>query len=219
MTDYAYNPFTDELDIVGGAGTPWVGITLIEDNGDGTLTITYWDWSTMVTGNLKWANWTDGDDGTDWREIELQKWTTHIQRRYVWVATWTDLVALVDLQWDKWDKWDKWDDGEVWLLKTTSITTSATPTPDMDTTDLYIITALADAATIWAPTWTIAQWRKLFIRIKDAGVAKTLAWNAIYRVIWTTLPTTTVIGKTIYVWAVYNLDDSKRDVLAVSTEV
>lgn len=79
-------------------GDPGVGITLIEDNGDGTLTLTYWDWSaTVVTSDLS---------GNDWREVELQKGTTHIQRRYVWEATWTDLIAISELQWEPGTPWD-----------------------------------------------------------------------------------------------------------------
>jgi hypothetical protein len=40
----------------------------------------------------------DGVDGTDGREIELQKSTTHIQWRYVGDVDWIDLVALADLK-------------------------------------------------------------------------------------------------------------------------
>lgn len=35
--------------------------------------------------------------GTDGREVELRRGTTHIQWRYVGAATWTDLVALADI--------------------------------------------------------------------------------------------------------------------------
>lgn len=39
-----------------------------------------------------------GADGTDGREVEFQTSATHIQWRYVGVATWTDLIALSALK-------------------------------------------------------------------------------------------------------------------------
>ena len=41
---------------------------------------------------------TDYDDGTDGKEVEFQKSTTHIQWRYVGDTTWIDLVALEDIK-------------------------------------------------------------------------------------------------------------------------
>lgn len=49
---------------------------------------------------------TGGNDGTDGREIELQKGATHIQWRYVGEESWKDLVALADLKGAKGDKGD-----------------------------------------------------------------------------------------------------------------
>lgn len=103
--------------------------------------------------------------------------------------------------------------------RVTSVASSATPTPDADTTDLYLITALAAAAAFGAPTGTPAQGQKLIIRIKDNGTARALSWNAIYRVIGTTLPLTTVISKTLYLGFMYNSTDTKWDLLAVGQEV
>ena len=102
---------------------------------------------------------------------------------------------------------------------TTSIASSATPTPNSDTTTYYTITALAAGATFGAPTGSPVNGQRLFIRIKDNGTARTLAWNAAYRAIGIVLPTTTVISKTLYVGCVYNSTDSKWDVLAVAQEV
>jgi hypothetical protein len=58
----------------------------------------------------------------------------------------------------------------------------------------------------------------LFLRFKDAGVAKTITWNAIFRAVGVTLPTTTVANKTHYVYAKYNVADTKWDVLDVKQE-
>jgi hypothetical protein len=58
----------------------------------------------------------------------------------------------------------------------------------------------------------------LEIRIKDNGTARTLAFNAIYRAVGVTLPTTTVISKTLYLFCRYNSTDTKWDVLDVKLE-
>lgn len=98
-----------------------------------------------------------------------------------------------------------------------TITSSSTPSPDADTTDLFTVTALAAAATFAAPSGTPADGQKLMVRIKDNGTAQTLAWNSIYRSSTdVALPTTTTISKTMYVGFQYNGADSKWDCLAVN---
>jgi hypothetical protein len=105
------------------------------------------------------------------------------------------------------------------LPRVASTTSSATPTPNADTTDMYILTAQAAAAAFAAPTGSPVQGQQLMIRIKDDGTARALTWNAIFRVIGVTLPATTVISKTLYIGAKYNSTDTKWDVLAVGQEV
>jgi hypothetical protein len=95
---------------------------------------------------------------------------------------------------------------------------SATPTPSADNHDQYNVTALAAAATFGAPTGTPTDGQRLIIRVKDNGTARTLAYNAIYRAIGVTLPTTTTISKTIVLGCIYNSADSKWDVVAVAEE-
>lgn len=102
--------------------------------------------------------------------------------------------------------------------RVTSTASSATPTPNADTDDQYNLTALAATAAFAAPTGTPTDGQSLIIRIKDNGTARTLSWNAIYRAIGVTLPTTTVISKTMYIGMRYNAADTKYDVLAVSVE-
>lgn len=97
-------------------------------------------------------------------------------------------------------------------------TSSATPQPDADAHDQFNVTALGEGATFAAPSGTPTNGQKLIIRIKDDGTARSLAFNAIYRAIACTLPTTTVLGKTTYIGAIYNSADSKWDVLGVATE-
>lgn len=100
-----------------------------------------------------------------------------------------------------------------------TVVSSATPTPDADAHDEYTVTALAVNAVFAAPTGTPVEGQPLMIRIKDAGVSKTLGFNAIYRIIGTTLPAATVANKTVYVGCIYNAADSKWDVLGVNQEV
>ncbi len=99
-----------------------------------------------------------------------------------------------------------------------TVASSATPTPDADAHDQYNVTALAEAATFGAPTGTPVDGQTLKIRIKDDGTGRAVAWNAIYRAIGTTLPTSTTAGKLIYIGLIYNSIDTKWDCVAVSTE-
>ncbi len=99
--------------------------------------------------------------------------------------------------------------------RVTSEASNATPTPNIDTTDVHIITALAAGATFAAPTGTPTQGQQLIIRIKDNGTARSLGWNAIYRASSDlALPTTTILSKTLYCGFVYNSTDTKWDLLA-----
>ena len=110
-------------------------------------------------------------------------------------------------------------DSTIYGKKTTSETSSATPTPTGNyAQNEYYLTALAAGATFAAPSGTPVNGNNLIIRIKDAGAAKTLGFNAIFRAIGVDLPTTTVISKTIYLGCKYNSADSKWDVLAVGQE-
>lgn len=102
----------------------------------------------------------------------------------------------------------------------TTTASSATPTPTGGSLrNFFTVTALAANATFAAPSGTPVDGNYLTIRIKDNGTSRTLSWNAIYRVIGTTLPTATTISKTIYVGCRYNSADTKWDVIAVASEV
>lgn len=92
--------------------------------------------------------------------------------------------------------------------------THATPTPVGDNYDAVYITAQAGNAAFGAPTGTPTNFQRLIIRIKDNGTARLLTWNAIYRAgTDIALPTTTVLGKTIYLEFFYNTADSKWDLV------
>jgi hypothetical protein len=103
-------------------------------------------------------------------------------------------------------------------LATVTTTSASSLTPVITTANLYAYTALAANLTINAPSGTPADGHQLDFRFKDSGTARTLTWNAIFRAIGVTLPTTTVIGKTMYVRTRYNVADTKFDVLQVLQE-
>jgi hypothetical protein len=94
------------------------------------------------------------------------------------------------------------------VTRVTGTTSSATPTPDADATDLYSLTALATNPTFGQPTGTPANGQKMMIRIKDNGTARTLSWNAAYVAGGVSLPTTTVAGKIMHLGFIYNTDNS-----------
>ena len=93
-----------------------------------------------------------------------------------------------------------------------SIVSSASITPD---SNHYYVTALAEAATINAPSGTPENGQRILIRIEDNGTSQTLSWNAIYRGFNDLLPTSTSPGVPKYICAVYNSEDTKWDVLTI----
>jgi hypothetical protein len=95
---------------------------------------------------------------------------------------------------------------------------SSTPTPNADTDDLYTVTALAANAIFGAPTGTPVNGQVLIMRIKDNATPRTLAYNAIYRAMGVTLPTTTVASKTLYFYMIYNSTDTRWDITGVAQE-
>ena len=96
-------------------------------------------------------------------------------------------------------------------------TDDATAVIDVDVTDQYQLTAVANATT-FTVTGTPVNGQKLIIRLKDAGVGKGLTWDSVFRAVGVTLPTTTVASKTHYIGCIYNSADTKWDALAVVAE-
>lgn len=86
----------------------------------------------------------------------------------------------------------------------------------------YSITALANALTINADAGAPLDGQRMIFRILDNGTARALTWvttgTNCFRVVGVTLPTTTTIGKTIYVGCIYNAYSSTWDVVAVGQQ-
>lgn len=101
------------------------------------------------------------------------------------------------------------------LRRSATAATSATPTPNSASTDIFVLTALAEAANFQAPTGAPIQGQQLQIRIKDNGTVRALAFNAIYRSSSDLiLPSTTVANKTLYLGFEYNVEAVKWDFIA-----
>jgi hypothetical protein len=102
--------------------------------------------------------------------------------------------------------------------RTVSTASTATLTPDIQSGDQFNLTAQAVALAVAAPIGTPVDGNKIMIRILDNGTARAITWNATYTAIGVTLPTTTVINKTTYVGCVYNANNTRWDVIAVTTQ-
>jgi hypothetical protein len=105
-----------------------------------------------------------------------------------------------------------------------SQTTTASPWAwNSDSYDIQAFTALANALTINADAGTPTDGQRTVFRFKDNGTARALTWTTgatkAFRAVGVTLPTTTVINKTVYVGCLYNGADSRWDAVAVSQEV
>jgi len=98
-----------------------------------------------------------------------------------------------------------------------SVTSAATVTPTT-LNDEVVITAQAVALALANPTGTAVQGESLIIRIKDNGTARAITYDTQYRAIGVTLPTTTIISKTLYLGFIYNSTDTKWDCIGVSQQ-
>lgn len=101
---------------------------------------------------------------------------------------------------------------------TNFLVSTSTYSPDVSTYGTGGVTALGANLTIGSPAGTPHNGGKFMFRIKDNGTPRTLTWDAIYRAVGVTLPTTTVANKVMYVGMVYNSAATKWDVIAVAVE-
>ena len=101
--------------------------------------------------------------------------------------------------------------------KVQTVTSSAAVTPTA-TNDLVTITAQAVGLTLANPTGAFSEGQSLMIRIKDNGTARGIVFGSNYRGIGITLPSTTVINKTLYLGIIYNSTDGKWDVLGLNQQ-
>jgi len=99
-----------------------------------------------------------------------------------------------------------------------SIASTASLTIDIDSYDVYKVTALAEAITINAPSGTPTDQQGLIVRIKDNGTARAINWNAAFASLTATLPTTTVLGKTLITGFMYSSVSTKYECIYAESE-
>jgi len=96
---------------------------------------------------------------------------------------------------------------------------TATLTPNFDAYDMEQVTAQTGALNIANPTGTLANGRRMTLKITDDGTARALSWGTAYRsATGAPLPTTTTAGKTHRLLFEYDSVDAKLDLIATSTE-
>lgn len=99
-----------------------------------------------------------------------------------------------------------------------SITSSATPTLNADTTDDYEITALAISTTIKNPTGTPFDGQIILYRIKDNGTPRSISYDTAFVDLTGSAPNTTTTSKVTLVCARYSSSRGKWEIFANITE-
>jgi hypothetical protein len=98
-----------------------------------------------------------------------------------------------------------------------STTSAATLTPSVNTYSQYNLTAQAASLSIAAPTGTPSDGMKMTFRFLDDGTSQAISWNSTYYGVGITLPTATTAGKTTYIGLIYNANNTRWDVIAITT--
>lgn len=102
----------------------------------------------------------------------------------------------------------------------TTITSSATPTLNTDTSDALVITAQAVDITSMTTnlTGTPTNLARLVIRILDSGSARAITWGAKFAPGTVPLPTTTIGSKRLFVGFFYNTTTGQWQSVATGSE-
>lgn len=95
-------------------------------------------------------------------------------------------------------------------------TDDATAVIDVAVTDVYELTAVANA-TVFTVTGSAVDGQKLLIRYLDAGVTKNLTFTG-FTAVGVTIPTATTPSKWGYVGAIFNQTASSWQIVAVGTQ-
>lgn len=104
--------------------------------------------------------------------------------------------------------------------RVTTVTSSATPTLNTDSSDSLTITALAANITSMTTnlTGTPDNFQRLIVRIKDNGTPRTIAWGAKFSPMGVALPTTTTTSKVLTVGFIYDTVTAAWGCVASATE-
>lgn len=105
-------------------------------------------------------------------------------------------------------------------IRQSSTISTATLTPNIDTANLYDVTAQAAAITIANPTGTPVNGDVIIVRIKDDGTARAITYGANFENIsGLDSITTTVANKTSIIGSIWNSATSKWQIVSLSTGV
>jgi len=130
--------------------------------------------------------------------------------------TWTNVKAFLKTYFDSLTQTLTNKRIEPRLITAASYTTDTGTSLTVATADVFQVTAQAGALKFNNPGGTPVAGQKLIIRIKDDGTARALTYDTQFRASSDlALPSTTVLGKTLYMGFIFNLTDTKWDLLAV----
>jgi len=104
------------------------------------------------------------------------------------------------------------------VVSATSYTTDTGTSLNADDLDMFIVTAQAGALKFNNPGGTPTQGQKILIRVKDDGTARALTYDTQFRAMGVSLPSTTVLSKTLYMGFIFNSTDTKWDIVASAQE-
>ncbi len=152
----------------------------------------------FANARLSTAGRLGSDTGFDATKKGFECYDTDINKKYFWNGT----------------EWEKIKGN----IESVSVATATTLTPNVDTSEMEIVSALAGTLTIASPTGTPHEGQELTFRIKDDGTARLVVWDAIFEDYTGSLPSTTVANKTVYIGCKYNAVDTKWDVVAVQAQ-
>lgn len=100
----------------------------------------------------------------------------------------------------------------------TTTASTATLTPNIDTNNIYELSAQAAALNIANPTGTPNDGDVLLIRLKDNGTARAITYGTIYQnVSGLSDLTTTVVSKWHYIGIQYNASATKWQIISITT--
>ena len=97
--------------------------------------------------------------------------------------------------------------------RVTSITSASSITPDIDTTDMYAVTALAETLTVNAPTGTPSDGQQLILRIKTDSTLRAISFNSIFQKTNVDLPFSLNSGSAGYYTFIYNGVEEEWDIV------
>lgn len=95
-------------------------------------------------------------------------------------------------------------DSETINTRSISTTSTATLTPNVDSYDLFVISAQSTALIIANPTGTAVLGNGFMIDIEDDGTARAITYGNLYDDTFVDLPSTTVLGKRMKLVFQYN---------------